>query len=197
MIVAWLVACAQTGTVTPVAEVDVATLDAPARPWRRMNIDQLAASMEAVSGLEWTETVDGEEVRLFDKLSGSLGKPDYLSSTYEELTPGLLFQKFLDDASKDVCTRWIELEGSPATGDRRLIVNASPDDTLATNPDGIEADLSGALRSFHGRVVEPGDPALTPWRSLFAAGADASGDPLDGWRVVCVGLFTHPDFYTY
>lgn len=197
MIVAWLVGCAQTGTVTPVTEVGVATSDAPARPWRRMNVDQLAASMEAISGLEWTETIDGEDVALFDRLAGSLGKPDYLSSTYEEKVPGLLFQKFLDDAAKDVCTHWVALEGSPAAGDRRLIVNASPTDTLATDPDAIEADLAAALLTFHGRDVAPGDAALTPWRSLFAAATEADGDPLDGWRVVCVGLFTHPDFYTF
>ena len=74
------------------------------RPHRRMNVDQLKTAMEQVSGgIGWTEVVDGEAVDLFDQLSVTLGRPDYLASTHEELAPGLLFQKFLEDASRSIC----------------------------------------------------------------------------------------------
>lgn len=193
-----LVGCGSpTATITPVGEVGVATEDAPARPFRRMNIDQLAASMEAVSGVAWTERQDGEDVALFDTLSGSLGKPDYLSSTHEELTPGLLFQKFLDDAAKDVCTTWAEAERSAPAAERTLLVHVEPDDTLALNPDGVAKNVSAALLRFHGRVADPTDPVVEPWTLLFARGAEATGDPVGGWKLVCIGLFTHPDFYTF
>ncbi|MFN7142769.1 MAG: hypothetical protein ACK4YP_03265 [Myxococcota bacterium] len=186
-----------TATIAPVGEVGVATEDAPARPFRRMNIDQLAASIEAVSGVAWTEREDEEDVRLFDTLSGSLGKPDYLSSTHEELSPGLLFQKFLDDAAKDVCTTWAEAERSRPAAERTLLVHVEPDDTLAGNPDGVAANVAAALLRFHGHVVDPADAAVEPWSLLFARGAEATGDPVGGWKLVCVGLFTHPDFYTF
>jgi hypothetical protein len=198
VIIALLVGCRDVGTtVTPLANVDVATVDTPSRPWRRMNLDQLATSMETVSGLAWTEVEDGVTVRVFDELSGSLGKPDYLSSTYEERAPGLLFQKFLDDAAKGVCDEWMEMERVAPASERRFLLNVEPSDTFATNPDGIDRDLAGALLRFHGRVALPGDRVLDPWRTLFARGADAHGDPVDGWRLVCIALFTHPDFYTY
>lgn len=198
MILLSLLACGgRDGSITPVGDVGIATLDAPARPMRRMNIDQLAASMETVSGIAWTEEQDGESVRLFDALSGSLGKPDYLSSTYEELSPGLLFQKFLDDASKSVCEAWADAERTGPSAERRLLVHVEPEDTTATNPSGVAENLSAALLRFHGRVLAPDDPALQPWQDLFDAGAAAQADPVDGWRLVCVGLYTHPDFYTY
>lgn len=200
MIALLLAACgAPEVTLAPVGPADLDVVAAaPSRPYRRMNLDQLSASIVRVSGRTWTEVgPDGEAVALFDQLSGSLGKPDYLSSTHEELAPGLLYQKFLDDAAKSVCAGWMADERVATRAERRLLAHAEPTDTLATAPDAVEQDLSGALLRFHGRVVPPGDPALGPWRRLFERGAALGGDPMDGWRLVCVGLFTHPDFYAW
>jgi hypothetical protein len=184
-------------TVTDIAELDLAQAT-DSRPPRRMNIDQVKASMEAVTGgIGWTEQIDGEEVDLFERLAGSLGKPDYLASTVEDLDPGLLFQKFLDDAAKSVCTRLIEAEATRSDADRVFLVHAELDDTLATAPDAVRDNLAAAVLRFHGRHVDPGAPQLEPWLDLFDQATSITGDPADGWRLVCVGLFTHPDFYSY
>ena len=56
------------------------------RPRRRMNIDQLQASVLRVSGgINWTERRGRNEVVLFDELSATLGKPDFAETTDEEL----------------------------------------------------------------------------------------------------------------
>jgi len=79
-------------TVDPNAPLD--------RPLRRMHVDQLQASIERVTGgIRWT---DGDD-DLLEELAGTLGRPDYLEVTHEDLEPGLVFQKFLDDAAIAVC----------------------------------------------------------------------------------------------
>ena len=41
------------------------------------------------------------------------------------------------------------------------------------------------------------DPALNTWRWLFETATMMTNDPVQGWRTVCVGLMTHPFFYSY
>jgi hypothetical protein len=173
-------------------EVD-AVPEALGRPHRRMNVDQLKAAMEQVSGgIGWTEVVDGEAVDLFDQLSVTLGRPDYLASTHEELAPGLLFQKFLEDAARSICPKLVAQDPMRSTAERALFVHGGPQDLQS---DVVEANLSSALLRFHGRVVSPGEPALDPWVRLHGDAVSRSSPEL-AWTVVCVALFTHPDFYS-
>ena len=183
--------------VNEVAEVDLAVVTDSRSP-RRMNIDQVNASMRAITGgIGWTEDVDGVEVDLFEQLAGSLGKPDYLASTVEDLQPGLLFQKFMDDAAKSVCPKLVAAEATRAASDRVFLVTVGADDTSATAPDAVRENIAAALLRFHGRVVLPDDPQVDPWQSLFDRATGVAGDPSDGWGLVCVALFTHPDFYAF
>lgn len=189
-----LLACGnEPATLTPVAETPLAVEQSPGRSWRRMNIDQLRASMEQASGgIGWTEEQDGEAVQLFDALSGSLGKPDYLSATEEELAPGLLFQKFLSDAADSICRELVAVD--PGRAEPTLFVYAGPEDT---DPAAIDANLRAALLRFHGRRLAEGDPALAGWHTLLERVYADSGDMSLAWRAVCVGLYTHPDFYSF
>ena len=57
--------------------------------------------------------------------------------------------------------------------------------------------MSALLLRFHGRAVPVGDPELEPWVGLFDDIYATTGQPELGWRTVCVGLFTHPDFYSF
>lgn len=197
----WTSACG-----TPDGAVDVhAVAEAPiqgdgsaGRAWRRMNIDQLRASIERVSGgIGWTEEQDGVAVELFEALDGTLGKPDYLSATEEDLAPGLLFQKFLDDAATQVCARLVEAEPTRAAWQRTLLVDVTLDDTPTSSPAAIEANLRGALLRFHGRSVPPGDPSLAPWTALLGAVYSNHHDMAPAWQAVCTALIVHPDFYRY
>jgi hypothetical protein len=165
------------------------------RPRRRMDIDQLTASIQRVTnGIGWFRGWDGRDE--FDVYAQTLGKPNYTDMTAEDLTPSLLFEKFLDDASRNVCDQLVDRERAGAA-DPILLAHVSATDTLATNADGIRQNLAALLLRFHGRVVDPASPQIDPWVRVFDASATATADPLGGWRAVCVGLFLHPDFYSF
>lgn len=198
-----LAACADpppAATPAPVGTAD-ARADVPeGRSLRRMDIDQLKASIEQVTGgIGWSELqpdADPADVDLFRALSLTLGKPDYLDVTTEDLVPGLLFQKFLDDAAKSACQKLIVREQAQAAGGRVFVRHTEFDATLASDPAGFDLTIRGALLRFHGRAHPEGDPRLGPWLDLQDRVSQIAG-PAEGWRAVCVALITHPDFYSY
>lgn len=181
--------------VTPTEAVDLGSTAMVGRSLKRMDIDQLDASLVQLTGVRWTEVVDGETVALFEELSGSLGKPDYQASTDEDRTPGLLFEKFLDDAARKTCRELVAREQSPGAEDRRFLVHAQLIDRPGTGDAAIDANLSEALLRFHGHRAT--DEERAAWRGLFDAVHDATGDTAESWRAVCVALLTHPSFYGY
>ena len=171
----------------------------PEVPWasrRRMDIDQLNASIRRVTGgIGWT---DGSGDDLFVELAGTLGKPDFVDSTMEDLTVSLLFQKFLGDAARDVCGELAEREvDADAGADPVLLLHVGASDTADTNPAGVDQNLQALLLRFHGQSVPLDSERLNPWRWLFTSSVHVTGDPVVAWRAVCVGLITHPDFYSY
>lgn len=187
-------------SVDPGVEVDLTPLaSSDGRAWRRMNIDQLSASLNKVSGgIGWTELDNsGELINLFELLAGSLGKPDYLNTNVEDLDPGLLFQKFLNDASASVCGAWLQRERNQSEAERLLLVHVDFEDTPASAPAEIEANMRQALLRFHGRPIIEGDAVVDPWLNLIDTIYEGTGDMGSAWRGACVGLFTHPDFYTF
>ncbi|MEZ4467376.1 MAG: hypothetical protein R3F43_23755 [bacterium] len=64
--------------------------------------------IQASGGTGWTETRGATEVDLFEELAATLGRPDYVQVTTEDLDPSALFLKFLDDAARSVCARTVE-----------------------------------------------------------------------------------------
>ncbi len=167
---------------------------AEGRVRRRMDIDQLNASLRAVTGgIGWD---DGDDDQI-EELASTLGRPDYASSTHEDLAPGLLFNKFLDDAANHVCQELLDREAVPSP-DNVFLVDADLTDTSASDAAAIEANLQSALLRFHGRSLPSGDPQLEPWRFLFDTTVEVTGgDTFAGWRSVCIGLIIHPDFTLY
>lgn len=172
------------------------------RARQRMNLDQLSAAISRASGgIGWTEGAGNNEKDLFVELAATLGSPDYIEITTEDLDASALFHKFLDDAARQVCTTLVDQEAADPTLERTLMKYVEPSDTLATNPDGVTDNLRYLLLRFHGHRVNADTPVLEQWRwlfqtvSTFSAG-DALG-PATGWRAVCVALITHPDFYSY
>lgn len=182
-------------TVTPGGSGELAP--AASRSLRRMNIDQLDASMRrATGGVGW---VDGNGNDLFSQLAGTLGKPDYLQRTREDLDPSPIFQKFLDDAARSVCDRLVREEGARPPAARVLFTRVPPDH-LEGEPDppaAVDANLIALLARFHGRKLDASAPELDGWRWLYRSAYQVSRSPQSSWRTVCVALFTHPDFYLY
>lgn len=170
---------------------------------RRLDIDQLDASIRTVTGgIAWTETRGSVEVNLFDDLSETLGKPDYLDSTEEDLAPTLIFQKFLGDAARATCTELASEEARThhltTPEERHLLIHAGPEDRGEAASEKIDANLRALLLRFHGTYVPADDDArLNSWRWLYDSSMHVSDSPETAWRTVCVGLITHPDFYTY
>lgn len=154
----------------------------PTRPRRRMNLDQLNKAMIQVSdGIAW----EVRGVNQFDQLSATLGRPDYIQITAEVLEPTALFQKFLDDAARSVCARMIDRDEDE--GRSELL----PGDRAQTE------NLQRLVLKFHSRDLPIESAELQPWVWLADSAAFVSHDQSMAWWTVCVGLFTHPDFYSY
>jgi hypothetical protein len=165
-----------------------------ARNRRRVDIDQLDAIIRAATGGIGWEVAGKSQLT---ELSLTLGKPDYLDQTHEDLDPSALFEKFLGDAARAVCRDVRVKDVTLAAGERALMIDASPDDTYASAPGAIESNLRTLLLRFHGRQVPAAAPELEHWRWLYQTAELKLGKPALAWQAVCVGLMTHPDFYTY
>lgn len=168
--------------------------DGVQRGWRRMDLDQLDASIRKVTGgIGWD---DARGQPRYDALAETLGAPDYVVGTLEDKSVSLLFLKFLEDAAGDVCGKLVEREAAGGEGNV-FLTHVTVDDTMQSHPEGVRATLTEALLRFHGRHVAVDSPELEPWTFLFESSTLVTGTPEQGWRTVCVGLLTHPDFYTY
>jgi len=180
------------GTQT-VGEVESPDSAPPYRVRRRMDISQLDASIRrATGGFGW----DSNGRNQFEELADTLAVPDYVDRTAEDLSAGLLFQKFLDDAANSVCQDLVEAEFA-GTSDV-FLTEVAPEDTSLTNPVGVDATLSNAVLRFHGYRLAPDDPQLDSWRFLFDSTLSVTDDDtMAAWRAVCIGLIVHPDFYQY
>lgn len=168
---------------------------------RRLDLDQLDASIRRVTGgLGWTEVRNGQEVNLFDELASTMGKPDFINSTSEDLDPSIIFQKFLGDAARTVCDRLTEQEvGLPlGQGERHLFIKISHKEDPRQVQDKALENLKALSLNFHGRFIQDDDDArLKSWSWLLESTLHTGATPEQAWRAVCVGMMTHPDFYMY
>ena len=170
-------------TATEDPSTPVWAAQTPQRIRKRMNVDQLSRAINQVSGgLNWRQNNDDN---LLETLSLTLGKPDYLEVTNEDLGAGVLFMKFLEDAAGNVCTQMVTRDLEEGS------------DFLVASTDDIDTQLTRLLQSFHSRQLNEGHPDLKQWRWLYDSALRISDEATEAWRTVCVALFRHPDFYTY
>ena len=155
----------------------------PKRVRKRLNIDQLGnAILSATGGLKWVQDNDDD---LLQTLAFTLGKPDYLEVTAEDLGSTVLFMKFLEDAAGSVCRQMVERDQAEET---EVLVNSSVS---------VEEHVSSLLLRFHHRQLSEQHPDLKQWVWLYETAMHISQSETEAWRTVCVGLIRHPDFYTY
>ena len=184
-------------TTTVVGEGDlvgVVPLEPDQRDRRRLDLDQLRASIVAATGYAWLDD-DGRD--RFELLASTLGRADYRNNTQEDRSPSLVFQKFLADAAHSVCGSLVEADEGRPEGERIFFVDARREDSVESAPEAVEANIRHLLLRFHSRAVEPGSDALDAWMWLHESASFVSPNPRLGWNAVCVGLITHPDFYSY
>jgi hypothetical protein len=168
----------------------------------RMQVAQLRRSIEVVTGgLTWEEDFGNGPVRMLDALGPTMGEPDYLLVTEENLEPSLIVAKFVQDASQRVCTKWVAAETGKAAADRTLVRHDGAFDSRDA------AEVRTALRTlqlrFFARFVpedEAGEAALAPLYELFETAASTSvpgREARDGWLAVCIALMSDPEFVVY
>jgi hypothetical protein len=181
-----------------VAEPAPAPTEAP-RLLRRMTIDQLQESIKAVTGgLSWRNRHSDE----FERLKKTLGVPNYLDTTNEDLDASLVFQKFLGDATRTVCNEAIDNDRLMEPGDR-VMVRFVPFDVGWEDADeeeraAIDRNLRYMKLRITGHYVAPDDEAgQVRLRWLFRSVSLSTGEPARGWRAVCVVLMSSPEFYLY
>jgi hypothetical protein len=168
-----------------------------------MTIDTLRRSIPVItSGINWEEDFgDGNQTDVLGVLSPTLGAPDYLLVTEENLEPSLIIAKFMQDASNRICPRWVERDRGEAPASRSLVAHAGAWDSRA------EAEVKTALRAlrlrfFGHRLPADGsqDAVLTDLLDLFNT-ASATSSPgreaQDGWLAVCIALMTDPEMVLY
>ena len=192
------------GTTTPAdtaaAGPDIVEPPAPThRAAKRMTIAQLAASIPVVTGgIRWEEDFGQGPQDMLGALSATLGVPDYVRVTEENLEPSIIIAKFMSDAAQRVCTAWIARDRQQPPADRTLVRHADWS-SLA------EADVKATLRSlqlrFFSRYVPADDDGpIADLYELFGAassGAPTGQEAYDGWLAVCLAMMTDPEFVIY
>jgi hypothetical protein len=164
-----------------------------------MSIEQIARSIPIVTnGIAWTEDFGGGPVDMLAVLAPTLGAPDYLLVTEENLEPSLIIAKFMQDASHRICTRWVERDKSLPSAERTLIAHPVWGSL-------VESDVKTSLRALKLRFLSnysaPGnDTGIADLYGLFVAASAAAPKAYradDGWLAVCLALMTDPEFVLY
>ena len=169
--------------------------EAAHRDLKRMNLEQVRTAMEQVSGgIAWTYTNWEGEQEYWDDYGSTLGVADYQTRLRDNLDPSIMFQKFLDDAAVQTCDAWVVGEAEDEAAGGRFFQAAAPD---VTDPTSVAANLVALRRTIHGRSSASGDPIITSYATVFETVLRRTDDPVAAWTTVCVGFFTHPDFFTY
>ena len=155
----------------------------------RMNIDQLRSAMEQITGgVIWKSG----NTDMWKKYQNTLGYPDYMETMSEDLSSSVIFQKFLGDAATYSCEAWIENEASAT--EPRFFVYA---DTEQSDETAIRTNLIHLRYLIHGQKNTAEDPIIDSYFKLYRLVLQRTNDSISAWNTVCVGFFTHPDFFTY
>ena len=131
-------------------------------------------------------------------LAPTLGAPDYLRVTEENLEPTLIIAKFVQDASFRICGQWAERDRGLDVADRSLVRHADWESL-------DEADVKANLRALHLRfyaqaVAADDDAAIADLFSLFTDASTTArvGEAArDGWTAICIAMMTDPEFILY
>lgn len=153
---------------------------------RRMSVDQLERSLDAIGDLP------AGSVKLPADLAVTLGRPDYKRVTEEQLQPTPLFMKFMLDLSVFYCS---SLAGAEA---------GRPLDTkMFTRFPTVDENIRYLILRFTGIEGTDADAYATKLKAAYDTGTQALGPPggpppvLPGYQAVCMSLFTSPEFLLY
>lgn len=155
----------------------------PARQVRRMSADQFRRSVERATGETWDD---------YEEVAGALGRADLAEITEESGIVNVTFAKVVDDVARQLCDDAVDADLERDAADRVILRFADVDSTDAA---AIDANLQYLLLRFWATDVPLDDERLVPWRTLLRDAEDM-GDA-ERWKLACIGLLTHPNFFTY
>jgi hypothetical protein len=166
---------------------------------RRLNVDQLRASLLAATGFTWVaqrrvsdpDSPSGFSVLpdadMLEALAATLGRPDYLTSTSESIDPAVTFAKLAGDAARSACRMAVAADAKGEANPKRIMRHAD-----------VRQNLSYLALRFWARQVKPEDAQLDALATLFdRVSKDPQGSPAEAWRAVCIAMATDPQFLTY
>jgi hypothetical protein len=171
-----------------------ADTEAPAgRRLKRMSAEQFHASLEVATGQRWPD---------FERHARTMGRPDLVEVTEEDLRLSVAFDKLVGDAARYACHAAVEADR--AGGDEAPVILRHVD-LAEDDPEARLENLRYLLLRFHGkRITDEADSRLGSWLPILEApieieDAETSEQDLRAlrWEALCVGLVTHVDFLTY
>jgi hypothetical protein len=189
---------------------------------RRLSVDQLRASLLAVTGYTWvgrrtvpdpsaptgTRTVPNAD--MLEELASTLGRADFLTTTSHSLDPSVTFSKLANDAARVACRQSVaEDAAQPDAARRRLLREVGPTVTLMQDEAAVRRNIVYMARRFWGRVLAVDSAEVDALVSVFRTASTTpevregssvtrpAGSPVDGWRAVCIAMATDPQFLTY
>lgn len=165
----------------------------------RMTVEQLARSIPIITGgIAWVEDFGDGPIDLLTILAPTLGAPDYLLVTEENLEPSLIIAKFMQDAAGRVCTKWVARDLNAPVDERTLVTH---EDWKSTDGALVKANLRRLqLRFFTRWVAEDDDAPIADLYELFvtaSATAPTGSEAHDGWLGVCLAMMTDPAMLVY
>ncbi|CAN0566460.1 unnamed protein product, partial [Laminaria digitata] len=162
--------------------------ESSARQSRRLTVDQLRRSIPALfGGITWTVPARPQPVAGFDALASTLGEPDYIQATTNNLDPSPLFAKFMDDMAASVCRQALDRD---ATGESPALVLQHP-----SNP---QENLRFLRLKLHGIHVAPDSmEGLEDLYGLYTETLATAEDPAQAWWAVCIAMLTAPEMMAY
>ena len=165
----------------PASHPDLESLRVASRAPRRLSVDELERTWEAIGELP------AGSVQIPENLARSLGEPDWMSVTEPNLEPSPLFMKFMVDLGSILCRNLIEADRFRRPADRVIL-----------RSDEVDANIRQLILRFWGVDAEvDDDPDVGRLRAVFDEASAATAEPLAGWMAVCLALSTAPEFVLY
>ena len=169
--------------------------DAEGSPLRSMRPDQLAGSLEALTGYRWTwegnDMLDTDEqgVRI---LAGGADGVIATDPAVDPSTTTALVQERVAEAAADAA---VQRERLMEPADRTLFKDVDFD--AEPDRDSTVSQVQRLLETAHGKRYDVEGDEVTALAELFDALYAESGDSAVAWTLTLSGVFRHPDFLLY
>ena len=168
-------------------DLDSSEAQSIGRNIKRMTVYQIRDAMIRVSGgIQW-----GGNNSDWDEYADILGVPDYQNVVDQDLSPSLMFQKFLDDAALYTCSIWLDAE---LQGNSQLFF-VQPHDAI--DRASVMENIVHLRWQIQGKSKASEDDILDDYEQLFYTVHQRSESSVESWLTVCTAMFTHPDFFYY